>query len=566
MRKMQCLVCLVLVLALCRPLPALAEDFAVIEVGSTTVRWDVRGDFESVVLTVSQPNTKVYRKEIRAGEPVGFEVDASAKDGVYTWQLLGIPRFDDSVRKELAAARLKGNECEVIERLQDAGQLPRDTAVQSGAFSVVDGTLVQRIDEDTALKTSSASRQPAPRHASGGGPQIITAADQVIPDDLIVQGSACIGFDCVNNENFGFDTIRLKENNLRIKFEDTSVGTFPTNDWQLTANDSASGGASKFSIEDITGAKVPFTIRAGAATNSVFVDSTGRVGFRTSTPVLDLHVATSNTPALRLEQNSSGGFTAQTWDIAGNEANFFVRDVTGGSRLPFRIRPGAPTSSIDISADGDVGVGTASPSSSFHVSRSDGTAKILIEENSGANASRELLELKNLGGVAFILDDESDPSRWTTTNQGSNYLINNQANGGIEFTLSSTGNLTTLGTVNGVSDRNMKKDIFPVRREDILAKLAALPIATWSYKTEDIRHMGPMAQDFAAAFGLGVDDKHIALTDMAGVTMAAVQALHEQVNEKDAEINGLKQQNADLEKRLATLEALVTSLAAGAQK
>src|SRR5439155_3561427 len=56
-----------------------------------------------------------------------------------------------------------------------------------------------------------------------------------------------------------------------------------------------------------------------------------------------------------------GGFTAQTWDIAGNEANFFVRDVTGGSRLPFRIRPGAPTSSIDINASGNVGVGTSSP-------------------------------------------------------------------------------------------------------------------------------------------------------------------------------------------------------------
>jgi hypothetical protein len=185
--------------------------------------------------------------------------------------------------------------------------------------------------------------------------------DQVIPDDLIVQGSECVGFDCVNNESFGFDTIRLKENNLRIKFEDTSVGTFPTNDWQLTANESGSGGASKFSIEDITGARVPFTIRAGASTNSLFIDSTGRVGFRTSTPVLDLHTNTSNTPAMRMEQNSNGGFTAQTWDIAGNEANFFIRDVTSGSRLPFRIRPGAPTSSLDISAAGNVGIGTNAP-------------------------------------------------------------------------------------------------------------------------------------------------------------------------------------------------------------
>ncbi|MDP1814754.1 MAG: hypothetical protein Q8K92_09935 [Leadbetterella sp.] len=84
--------------------------------------------------------------------------------------------------------------------------------------------------------------------------------DQVIPDDLIVQGSGCFGFDCINNESFGFDTIRIKENNTRIGFDDTSTGAFPANDWQITANESASGGLNKFSIEDITGAKVPFTV------------------------------------------------------------------------------------------------------------------------------------------------------------------------------------------------------------------------------------------------------------------------------------------------------------------
>ena len=59
-------------------------------------------------------------------------------------------------------------------------------------------------------------------------------ADQVFADDLIVQGSACIGIDCANGESFGFDTIRLKENNLRIKAQDTSTSaSFPTVDWQL---------------------------------------------------------------------------------------------------------------------------------------------------------------------------------------------------------------------------------------------------------------------------------------------------------------------------------------------
>ncbi|MFH2017671.1 MAG: hypothetical protein ABIK36_17820 [Pseudomonadota bacterium] len=189
----------------------------------------------------------------------------------------------------------------------------------------------------------------------------------MIPDDLIVQGSLCTGFDCVNNESFGFSTIRLKENNLRIEFDDTSVGTFPANDWQIIANDSASGGASFLGIFDQTASRQIATFRAGAPANSLFMDSTGRIGLRTATPVLDLHINTSNTPAIRLEQNNSGGFTAQTWDVAGNEANFFVRDVTGGSRLSFRIRPGAPTSSIDIASNGNVGIGTGSPTTKLHM-------------------------------------------------------------------------------------------------------------------------------------------------------------------------------------------------------
>jgi hypothetical protein len=212
----------------------------------------------------------------------------------------------------------------------------------------------------------------------GGGK---AAADQVIPDDLIVQGSACIGLDCVNNESFGFDTIRLKENNTRIKFQDTSTSAgFPANSWQLTANDSASGGLNKFSIENTTVATVPFTVVGPAPTNSVFVASTGKVGFRTASPVLDLHVTTGDTPAHRFEQTAASGFTAQTWDVAGNEANFFVRDVTGGSRLPFRIRPGAPTSSIDIAASGNVGIGTISAARKLTVT---GTVGYLSEFTDG---------------------------------------------------------------------------------------------------------------------------------------------------------------------------------------
>ena len=125
--------------------------------------------------------------------------------------------------------------------------------------------------------------------------------DIVFLDDLIVDGSACIGFDCVNGESFGFDTLRLKENNLRIKFLDTSsLASFPTNDWQITANDSSNGGANKFSIDDIDGGLTPFTIEAGAPSNSLYVDDGRRLGLGTSTPVVELHVKSGNTPTMRL--------------------------------------------------------------------------------------------------------------------------------------------------------------------------------------------------------------------------------------------------------------------------
>jgi hypothetical protein len=99
---------------------------------------------------------------------------------------------------------------------------------------------------------------------------------------------------------------------------------------------------------------------------------------------------TSDTPAMRMEQNNSGGFTAQTWDIGANEANWFVRDVTGGSRLPLRIRPGATTSSVDISATGNVGINTASPTAKLDV---NGTALTRDALTVKAGAGNEVAKL-----------------------------------------------------------------------------------------------------------------------------------------------------------------------------
>lgn len=267
--------------------------------------------------------------------------------------------------------------------------------------------------------------------------------DQVIADDLIVQGSACVGLDCVNNESFGFDTIRMKENNIRIKFEDTSADAFPSTDWQLTANDSASGGANRFSIEDVTAATIPFTVTGGAPNNSLFIDSQSRIGIGTAVPALQVHQVRGDTPAIRLEQTGTSGFTPQTWDIAGNEANFFVRDVTGGSRLPLRIRPGAPTSSIDIGASGDVGVGTASPAANLHVSRA-GSATLRLT-SATITADWDIKNNADTGRLTY----SDDPSGVRVPFKFARNAVNNLLRIGVlaSNTVDINGNLLVTGTI-----------------------------------------------------------------------------------------------------------------------
>jgi hypothetical protein len=119
-------------------------------------------------------------------------------------------------------------------------------------------------------------------------------ADLIYADDAIVQGSLCVGLDCVNGEVFAADVFRLKENNTRIKFEDTSDPLLaPSTDWGVTANDSASGGLSRFSIDDVTDATTPFWIDGGAPSGSLYVTSAGDVGIGTEAPAAKLHVAGS---------------------------------------------------------------------------------------------------------------------------------------------------------------------------------------------------------------------------------------------------------------------------------
>jgi hypothetical protein len=230
---------------------------------------------------------------------------------------------------------------------------------------------------------------------------VTPAAAQIVHNNsVVIDGSLCVGLDCAAGISFGFDTEILKENNLRILFDDTSsAGSFPNVDWRLIANDSSNGGANKFSIQNVTDNRIPFTIRSGARTNSLVVDDQGQIGIGTINAAVNLHVITGNTPTLRLEQDGSSGFAPQSWDIAGNETNFFIRDVTGGSTLPFRIRPGAPTSAILIDGDGDVGIGTSSPDATLDIEAGSDDASIILTQTGAVDQKWEFRNKQATGNL-----------------------------------------------------------------------------------------------------------------------------------------------------------------------
>ena len=279
---------------------------------------------------------------------------------------------------------------------------------------------------------------------------------------------------------------------------------------------------------------------------------------------VEIHTVDGDTPTLRLQQDGSSGFAPQTWDVAGNETNFFIRDVTNGSKLPFRIKPGAPDNQIYIDNDSQIGMGTNNPEASLHLRRTDGTSQLLVQDTGAA----ETMALLESAGVTtrFTVENTNDTSctggsdcSWSVgMRQNSSFFITRDGSGTDECTLDTAGNFSCMGTVSGASSRTLKDNIVPVDSREMLTRVLALPVTEWTYirELEDgVRHVGPIAEDFYAMFSLGKSEKKLAATDAAGVALAAIQGLNEVVEEKDAALE-------ELQARLVTLEAMVSALTA----
>jgi hypothetical protein len=161
-----------------------------------------------------------------------------------------------------------------------------------------------------------------------------------------------------------------------------------------------------------------------------------------------------------------------------------------------------------------------------------------------------------------------DNSATTVANTASNQFMARAA-GGYRFRTSA--DLSTgcdlpggSGVFQCTSDRNAKQDFRSLDAEEILLRVTALPVDSWRYKSEEghVRHIGPTAQDFRAAFGLGTGDRSIGMLDIDGVNMLAIQALASRTDElarKDREIDALRTQVDALQSAVERIEGRLST-------
>jgi trimeric autotransporter adhesin len=242
-------------------------------------------------------------------------------------------------------------------------------------------------------------------------------------------------------------------------------------------------------------------------------------------------------------QNSAGhsAFAAGTRAKAIHRGAFVWAD-SGGAEFA-----STDVNQFLVRATGGVGIGTNNPATTLHVHGTDQTVAIV----SGSRTTGTFLGIQNTS---------TGGARWSLVSTGSGngegagrLLFFTHASNDTKMRLEPNGNLVIDGSLTQSSDRARKEEVEAVDGGSVLEKVAAMPISTWKYKDDDAgaRHLGPMAQDFHAAFGLGESEKGISAVDADGVALAAIQGLNKKVEEQKNEIAQLRETVQRLEQLIA---------------
>lgn len=266
----------------------------------------------------------------------------------------------------------------------------------------------------------------------------------------------------------------------------------------------------------------------------------------------------------------AGGISGTQWDAAniGSYSVAIGQDVraSGDNGVAFGLRSTAAGSSTFAAGEDNTASGAASVALGYHAHTNARQGSFVFADRSTVDTLRAGVNHSANWRVSggFRIFTSSNLSTGVTIQSGASVSNWGQSNAVIS---TSTGAfLSTSGVWTNTSDVNRKHLFAEVDGEDVLARLRAVPMRTWSYRVDDasVRHLGPTAQDFHAAFGLGSDDRVIGTVDADGVALTGVQALDARTRTQQAEIEALRAENARLRaeqaalaERLARLEALL---------
>jgi hypothetical protein len=471
------------------------KPVADVNIGPSGISFTPRVSYSQLMLTVSGPDGSIFSKTFDAGVTPYLGLSDGGKymtDGLYTYELRVLPGLSQSARSATAAAEGKQSE---------------RALVQNGSFTVSGGSIL----------------------VTGGNEDLSRPQDVLHYDDVIITGSLCVGWDCANGESFGYCTIKLKENNLQLCFEDTSVGSFPTNDWKIQINDTTSGGASYFTIWDTDGGRRVFTLEAGAPAHSLYVEDYGRVGLGTSIPYVELHIVDGDSPTIRLDQDGSSGWTAQRWDLCGNETNFFIRDVTNGSKLCFRIQPNTPSNTLCMRSTGHVGIGTWSPAYDLEVEDTGDNAAIVAQRTDGATCYINATDQHGNFGTttSHPVRIISDGTTVMTVNDSGDYL--DMIGGG-----------TYDGDWNNGSSRETKENIRELDVDEAMDAFTNLNPVRFFYKQNiNEEHLGFIAEDVPDLVASN-SRKNLSTMDVVAVLTKVLQEQQKTIEKLEKKIEKLE--------------------------
>lgn len=260
-----------------------------------------------------------------------------------------------------------------------------------------------------------------------------------------------------------------------------------------------------------------------------------------------------------------GSVNGTQWDAAniGDHSVAFGENTRASAAHTFAagLRSVAAQQSAVALGEDNTASGAASVALGYHAHTNARQGSFVFSDRSSVDTLRAGVNHSATWRVSggFRIFTSSNLSTGVTLQSGSS--VSNWGQSSAVISTSTGAMLTTGGVWQNASDINRKHEFAAVSGEDILERLRGLSINSWSYRNESggVRHLGPVAQDFYAVFGLGTDSLSIGTVDADGVALVAAQALEARTSTQAARIEALERENDDLRARLERLEALLSS-------